>query len=539
MVRRVAEAGAFSVDSARTLQQIGISDGRILRRLRERLVIRHADGDRFYLDEEAWEALRKRRRRHASVAAIIALAVILGVMLFSRTAHARQNAGEWTTVDAIFADWNRPDSPGCALGVFRDGKIAYEHGYGMADLEHDVAITPATVFYVGSLSKQFTGMAAALAIRDGRLSVDDSIRKWLPELPAYAGGITVRHLLHHTSGLRDYNTLFSIAGRRGDEAYDNATVLRVTAQQKALNFPPGTDYLYSNTGYTLLATIVERATKTPFTTFADARIFKPLGMSETHFHTDASRLVHNRAMAYQRGADGALRLDTPSNERAGAGGVFTSIRELLRWDENFYTGQVGGKEVIRQLQTSGTLQDGKVLNYGWGLQLGTYRGLRLVEHGGSLGGYRAHILRFPEQHTSVAALCNIPNGPQALVRRVADVVLAGRFTQAGPSANIPAPTDAPPTAEPSPAMEGASLAAYAGRYRSEEIDAIFTIALKDGRLTLQRDTDASAAPLQPAQADTFRARGFTVRFERSAGRIVSLAVDAGRVRDIRFAKLPD
>ena len=226
-------------------------------------------------------------------------------------------------IDDVFGKWSGRTSPGCAVGIYRDGQILFERGYGIADLEHDVPIAADTVFYVGSLSKQFTAFAAALAIKDGRLSPDDSIRKYLPELPSYADAIKVRHLVHHTSGLRDYNTLLAIAGRRGDEAYDNATVLRITARQKQLNFSPGAEYLYSNTGYTLLATVVERATGTPFAAFADARIFKPLGMESTHYHVDAGRLVKNRAYAYA-GSSGAWRLDTPNNERAGAGGLYTT-----------------------------------------------------------------------------------------------------------------------------------------------------------------------------------------------------------------------
>jgi CubicO group peptidase (beta-lactamase class C family) len=308
------------------------------------------------------------RRRAASVLGIVALILLFLIVFFSKRTHAQAPPNH--AIDAIFATWNTKDSPGCAVAVFQNGKITYERGYGMADLENDVPITPASVFYVGSVSKQFTAMAAALAIQQGHLSADDSIRKYLPELPPYADAITVRHLLHHTSGLRDYNTLLSIAGRRGDEAYDNATVLRITARQKALNFEPGTDYLYSNTGYTLLATVVERATKTPFATYAEQHIFKPLGMTSSHFHTDASRLVKGRANAYAVGPN-SLRLDTPSNERAGAGGVFTSVRDLLHWDENFYTGKVGGKALIEQVQTPGALKNGKPLDYAWGLQVGS------------------------------------------------------------------------------------------------------------------------------------------------------------------------
>lgn len=484
---------------------------------------------------DAAAELRRRRRRHASVAAIIALALILAILLFTRTAHAIEEHGVrgWPEVDAVFAAWNTPATPGCAIGVFRDGEIAYERGYGMADLEQDMPITPATVFYVGSVSKQFTAMAAGLAIQKGLLSADDPIRRWLPELPAYADAITVRQLVHHTSGLRDYNTLLSIAGRRGDEAFDNRAVLGMTARQRALNFEPGTEYLYSNTGYTLLATIVERATKTPFAAFADATIFKPLGMTASHFHTDAGRLVKRRAMGYQSGGGGALRLDSPSNERAGAGGVFTSVRELLSWDENFYTGRVGGKALVEQLQTSGTSSSGTLLNYGWGLRLATYRGLRTVEHAGALGGYRSHLMRFPERHTSVAVLCNAANGAEMLARRVADVVLGPRFTQPSP-APAAAPVRGPRAAADAPAPDAAALSAYAGSYTSDEIDAVFTVAVTDGGLTLQRDRDKAPVRLEPVKPDTFQAPGFTLQFERAAGAVPSLVVDAGRVRGIRF-----
>ncbi len=539
MVARFAAAGALSRERAQSLQQLGLNRGVILRRLRERAVVREAGPDLFYVDEESWKAVRRTRRRAASVMAAVALAIIFAVVFGARRARAEQQPGfaHGKEVDSVFAQWNRKDSPGCAVGVFRDGKIVYERGYGMADLENDVAITPSSVFYVGSLSKQFTAMAAALAMSEGNLSADDSIRKYLPELPAYADAITVRQLVHHTSGLRDYNTLLSIAGRRGDEAYDNSTVLRMTARQKALNFAPGTEYLYSNTGYTLLAVVVERATKTPFAAFADANIFKPLGMLETHFHTDSGRLVKRRANAYILRPDGSVRLDTPSNERAGAGGVFTSVRELLHWDENFYTAKVGGRQVIDQLQVPGRLNDGAALTYGWGLQIGTYRGLRIVEHGGSLGGYRAHLIRFPDQHTSFAALCNLAIAPGNLVRQVADVVLADRLTQPRP-APVAAPARGPraPADAPAPA-DAQTLAAYAGRYISDEIDSTFTIARVDGKLTLQRDTDLQPLTLQALQPDSFRGPAFTIRFARQEGRVTSLLVDAGRVRDIRFVKV--
>jgi CubicO group peptidase (beta-lactamase class C family) len=440
-------------------------------------------------------------------------------------------------VDAVFGQWNRATSPGCALGIFQSGRIVYERGYGSADLEHGVPISPESVFYVGSLSKQFTAAAAALAIAQGRMAETDSIRTHLPELPAYAERITVGHLIHHTSGLRDYNTLLSIAGRRGDEAYDNATVLGMTARQKKLNFEPGDEYLYSNTGYTLLATIVQRATGVPFAQFAERHIFAPLQMRVTHYHVDSGRLIKGRAYAYEPGANGTWRLDTPSNERAGAGGVYTNVHDLLRWDENFYKPQVGDSALLHRLQTPGTLNNGQPLTYAWGLEIGKYRGLAIVEHGGSLGGYRAHLIRFPQQHASIATLCNLGTiTPAGLVRQVADAVLAATFTEPKPSSSRSAAMDDGPVRSPSSGSV-AKPADYAGSYYSDEIASTFRITTDTaGTLWLRRDADAEPAVLQPA-AGAFRFRGMTVRFERdSAGAIDALVVDAGRVRDIRFVR---
>jgi len=231
-------------------------------------------------------------------------ALCVGALTALLRAQAAPPAPAWSTpVDRVFAQWDRPDSPGCALGVYQDGRIAYARGYGIADLEHNVPITPDSVFYAGSVSKQFTAMAAALAIAQGKLSADDDVRKYVPELPDYGRTITIRHLVHHTSGLRDVNTLMGLAGRRDGDAFDNDAVLRILARQNALNFMPGDEHLYSNSGYAMLALAIERATGAPFAEYADANIFKPLGMPVSHFHTDLTRLVPGRAWAYDRRAD--------------------------------------------------------------------------------------------------------------------------------------------------------------------------------------------------------------------------------------------
>jgi CubicO group peptidase (beta-lactamase class C family) len=441
-----------------------------------------------------------------------------------------------SSIDTVFAPWTARDSPGCAVGVFQNGGIAYAQGFGSASLEHDVPITPDSVFYAGSVSKQFTAMAAALAIQQGKLGYEDPIRKYLPELPAYADAIKIRHLLHHTSGLRDYNTLLSVAGRRDEDAWDNAAVLRITARQQGLNFEPGSEYLYSNTGYTLLATIVERATGTRFATYADEQIFKPLGMTASHFHTDARRLVRGRALAYA-GSPGQWTLATPINERAGAGGLYTTIPDLLKWDENFYTGGVGGADLLTKLQTRGVLNDGKPLAYAWGLQIATYRGLPIVEHSGSLGGYRAHIFRVPSEHTSVALLCNAASvATSALVRRVADQVLTGKFT----TATQPTPSGVVgsiPGRVPDRTTAAATMT-YVARYYSEELEATFTVTARGDDVLMQRETDAAPVVMRmDGPADTFTVRGYTVKFVRDGAGIVSgFTVDAGRVRGIKFVR---
>jgi len=473
---------------------------------------------------------RTRLRCGAACASLLAAAAG-----FLHAQSAATQAPFWAgQVDAVFAQWNRADSPGCALGVYENGRIVYTRGYGMADLEHDAPITPDTVFYAGSVSKQFTAMTAALAIRQGRLGADDDVRKFVPELPDYGRPITIRHLVHHTNGLRDVNTLMVLAGRRDEDAFDNEAVLRILARQKALNFQPGDEHLYSNSGYAMLALAVERATGAPFAAYADANIFQPLGMAVSHFHTDLSRIVPRRAWAYDRRADGSFALYSPQSERAGAGGLFTTVRELARWDENFYDGRVGGLDLIKMLETPGRLKDGTELTYAWGLTVGSYRGMPIVEHGGSLGGYRAHIIRFRSAHTSVAVLCNVSNvNTSAVVRRVSEFVLAGRF--ALPTAPPPPPPPVP--ASPAHAYGPFELQAFAGDYYSDELESTYRVRVDGSGLRLRRGERRQDFALLPGTTDVFSIPGSTIRFRRGPdGTVAGLVVDAGRTRGLVFDK---
>jgi CubicO group peptidase (beta-lactamase class C family) len=328
-------------------------------------------------------------------------------------------------VDEVFADLVKPGSPGCALGVYREGKIIYSKGYGLANLEENVPITPQSVFDIGSTSKQFTAASILLLEKQGKLSVNDDIRKFLPELQNYGQKITILHLLNHTSGLRDYLTLMELAGINTDSVTTDEDALQIVARQKVLNFAPGSDWLYSNTGFFLLSVIVKRASGKTLREFAANNIFTPLEMSHTQYRDDHTSLIENRAMAYDPNEKGVgYSLDVSYFEQTGDGAVHTSVEDLQKWDENFYNGQVGGKEFLSEIQEHGKLNSGKVLDYAKGLFIEDYRGLHAVRHGGAWGGYRAELLRFPEHHFSVACLCNLGNAnPEGRAERVADVYL--------------------------------------------------------------------------------------------------------------------
>src|SRR5713101_7298728 len=362
--------------------------------------------------------------RSGIVGVLLASALVFG----SSLAAAGNTAEEKKTVavDEIFVDLTKAGSPGCALGVYRDGKMVYAKGYGLANLEQNVPKTPQSVFDIGSTSKQFTAASILLLEKQGKLSINDDVRKYVPELPDYGQKVTILHLLNHTSGLRDYLTLMDLAGIHIDGVTTDEDALQIISRQKALNFAPGSDWLYSNTGFFLLAVIVKRVSGKTLQEFAGENIFAPLEMSHTQYRDDHTSLIPNRALAYDaKEKGGGYKLDVSYFEQTGDGAVHTSVEDLLKWDENFYKGQIGGKELLSEIQEPGKLNSGKVLDYAKGLRIADYRGLRTVSHGGSWGGYRAELLRFPEQHFSVACLCNLGNAsPSKRAHQVADVFLS-------------------------------------------------------------------------------------------------------------------
>jgi CubicO group peptidase (beta-lactamase class C family) len=328
-------------------------------------------------------------------------------------------------VNRVFAKWSSQDGPGCAVGASQNGKTVYEAGYGAANLEDGVPITPASIFHAASVSKQFTATAVMLLVREGKLSLDADVRTYLPELPDYGHRITVRHLLTHTSGIRDQWDLLAIArGRFEENRITEADVLDIVTRQKALNFVPGTEYLYSNSGYTLAAIIVGRVAGKPLRQFADERIFKPLGMARTHFHDDYTMIVKGRTSAYEPRRDGQWRVSIPNFDTYGATSLFTTVGDLLKWQENFEHPVVGDAAMLREMQTSAVLANGDTTGYGLGLQMSGPVGARIVGHSGADAGYRAYTGRYPERRFAIAVLCNAgPSDPASLARNTTAVFL--------------------------------------------------------------------------------------------------------------------
>jgi len=311
---------------------------------------------------------------------------IVAILLLGAPAIFAGNSDEKSAaaVDEVFSDLTRPGSPGCALSVYRDGKIVYAKGYGLANIEENVPITPQSVFDIGSTSKQFSAASILLLEKQGKLSINDDVRKYVPELPAYGQKITILNLLNHTSGLRDYLTLMELAGINVDSVTTDADALALINRQKALNFAPGSEWLYSNTGFFLLSTIVQRVSGKTLREFAGENIFAPLEMTHTQYRDNHAALIANRALAYaERDDKTGYILDVSYFEQTGDGAVHTSVEDLLKWDENFYSPRVGGKEFLGEIQERGKLNDGKILDYAKGLFLADYRGLQTVSHGGA------------------------------------------------------------------------------------------------------------------------------------------------------------
>lgn len=481
-----------------------------------------------------------RLTRRASGGWLATGAFVLGLASFAC------GAIDTRAVDAIFAEWDKPTTPGVALAIIQDGRIVYEKGYGMANLAEKTPITPETVFYVGSVSKQFTAAAIALLHQRKQVALDDDVRKYVPELPEYGAPITLRHCILHTSGLRDYLGLRDLAGENVNATFGEADVLALIRRQRGLNFPTGSEYLYSNSGYFLLSLVVKRMTGKSLREFAATEFFGPLGMATAQYRDNHKQPIARRADGYAVAPGGGYRVNNPNFDVVGAGGVFMTVRDFLAWDQNFYTSKVGGPDFVSMLQVPGALDDGSKITYAFGLQVGSYRGLKVVEHSGAYGGFRAHVIRFPEKHFSVVCFTNLGTmTPGELARSVANVCLAPELAKA----EAVAPTKGKGTAKGAKnagksalASESGTLstvdaARLVGTYRSPELETDYRIVANTaGALALERKGRPSTG-LTPITPDTLSTGTLRLRFNRDAqGTPRSFTLEAGRVRDIVFTR---
>ena len=428
---------------------------------------------------------------------------LVGLLLAAVAGPLGAQATLVARLDSIFGQFSQPDAPGCALGVARDGRMLLERAWGSADLERHIANTPATIFEAGSVSKQFTATAILLLVRDGRLSLDDDVRRWIPELPNYGSPVTLRHLLHHTSGFRDWGSVSGIAGwPRNTRALNHAHVLAIISRVRELNFPPGTEYDYSNTNYNLLAMVVERASGTPFPAFTRDRLFAPLGMTSTSWRDDAMRLVPNRALSYSSAA-GRWRGERAIENIFGNCCLLTTVGDLLKWNAAFDSTRLGGSGLREAQERRGVLTNGRQITYAAGLNVGVYRGQPYVAHSGATSGYRAYAVRYPAAALSVAVLCNAGTAdPESLGDAVAAQLID--FDSIAPPAR-PARVSVAPDA----------IADKPGLYRNRRTMRAQRFVVRDGRLQTEGGIE-----LIPQSPTVFAAAtgGNRVHFDRRRGR---------------------
>ncbi|NOQ97798.1 MAG: serine hydrolase [Calditrichae bacterium] len=450
---------------------------------------------------------------------------------------------EKSAVDNIFAEWNKPDVPGCAIGIIKNGEMIYANGYGTGDLEHDIALGPSSVFYLGSVSKQFVTFSILLLEEEGKLNLDDKIQKFLPDFPVYESPLTIRHFIHHTSGVRDYLTLMYLMGRNYLDHIEDDEVYELIKRQRSLNFSPGEQYLYSNSCYFMLAMIVEKAAGQSLKEFAGENIFKQLGMNNTMFYDDNTDIIKNRVFSYAKVPDEdkfdnlIMRFDL-----VGSGGVYSCIKDLFLWDQNFYSNKLGkgGQEIIQKMHEEGLLNNGETSGYAFALDIGTYKGLKTVSHGGSLAGYRAQLLRFPDQQFSVVILANRSDAnPSEIAFQIAEIFLQDDYIKEDKVEEIKPEVskNAREDIETDLDISNTILEEYAGNYFSKEMNTTYKLFVENEVLEVKiGNYDPMTLDAYDKDQFTVDGEGLLFQFRRDVDSIIGFELDAGRVKNLKFSK---
>ena len=462
--------------------------------------------------------------------------VVAVASLVASPVRAQATPSQRAQADSIFARFAATGSPGCVVGADQNGATLLRAAYGLADVERNVPMRTGTLVEIGSVSKQFVAAALVLLEQDGKLRLDDPVSKYLPEFPDFrdlGGPVTVRHLLQHTSGVRDQYDLLALVGRPyGSVAHTNAEVLELLSRQRTLNFPVNSRYLYSNSGYTTAALLVEKVSGTTLQAFTSERIFAPLGMPAARWRMDFRTIIPDRAFAYRFSPSG-WQQDYPFSNLYGAGGLITTVDEMLRWTVALHAGRVGNGTTLATMATPATLRDGSRTEYGLGLMVREWRGVREIAHSGSTAGYRAYLAHYPEAGLSIAMQCNAGNGDYVdLGRKFAAVFLADRLVPEQPRPQIQPPRRV------NIALDDDTRTALAGRWHDAETDATILVEPWD-RGVLLRIPYSPIVSFVALTPDSLQAGGErAIGIERDAsGRVTALRYHNGRVLNIRFTKV--
>lgn len=468
-----------------------------------------------------------------------ALALFAWLLFFNSASGQSYPQTELTDqVDELFSQWDQENAPGATIGIYQDGEIVYTQGYGTANLDHNIPLAPGSVLRIGSISKQFMAMCVAILVEQGKLSLDNDIRMYLPEMPDYEKPVTIRHLLHHTSGIREYLALVSLAGKPegGVFGYTAKELVEMLSRQKALNFEPGSQFSYTNSGYFLLAEIVTRVSGMKASAFALHNVFEPLGMTSTQFYDDRNAIIPNRAFGYSPKSGGGYSLDILRSDVIGDLGVITTVEDFLKWDQNFYENRLGARteDLINTMFTRGRTNDGEELDYALGVTFGSYRGLNTMGHGGSAVGYRAEFLQFPDQRFSVVILSNVSSfQPGMMAQKVADLYLIDQFTE--PSTTNDTQQARSEISEPheQPKLD---LRDFVGEFYSDELDVFYSLMLKEDGLYL--DLRGSASELVPHSEDHVNWGRRELIFSRDEDDDVSgFRINVGEIQGLEFVRL--
>ncbi len=474
----------------------------------------------------------------------------LGILLLlSAPAYSQSLKEAGKKVDSLFASYNR-QTPGAAVAIVKDGKVVFIKGYGTADLENDKPITPQTVFNIASVSKQFTAFAIYLLVDQGKLSFDDDIRKYIPELPGYGTPIKIRHLLAHTSGLRDQAALLTLAGWRMDDVQTTEQVLKMLARQKALNYTPGTTFNYCNSGYTVLAEIVHRVSGKTFAAYTEENIFKPLGMTSTLFEDNHEQVVKNRARSYER-VNNQYYHKPINNSNPGPSNLLTTVEDLVKWTLNFENPVVGNSKLVQAFNEPSyydngrkvvlrVLGEGDTIFHAKGQNLSVYKGVNMLTHGGHAGGFRTFMGRFPGQRLSIIALSNDEHNERLGARwQIADLYIKDQLHEEPETNHMPGNANRPAT---TPTNYTVSLQDFEGEYYSDELATTYTFGVKKDTL-LMKHIRLDELALKRTGENRFAGSGahtflLDMEFLRNeAGAVTGLLVSNFGVKNLKLVKV--